>query len=129
MTKQYRFTPNAIQTDGDPKTGDIFLHFKDPNESVATIQLTPELIEIFLRNLAQCIAISPNQKTKEKVQLFAIRNITAQSVHSSLVTLRYETEVGITLETTIEPSEASVLSEQLQNALSGIGVEKLPKQH
>ena len=119
-TKQTRSAPVEIQTTGDSQSGNMFFHFRNPGGSVVTVELTPDLVEAFLRNLSETIATSPNQKAKEKGQLFAIRNVSAQTVHDSLITLRYETEVGLTLATSLEFQEATALRDQLDNALSSV---------
>ena len=122
-------TPIAVQVEGNSASGAVHLFYRMPDSSTVAIALTPDMLERTLRNLVACVASSPNAAAASRAQLLGIRNVTAQVAHGALVTLRYELELGVTLETSIEPSEAEALASQLSAAASSVPSSVAPSKH
>lgn len=118
MKNHHQFQPKDFRLEGKANTGHVVLHLlEERGVSATSIELPPTQIHQLLVAFAQCFATSPVQETKALGQLFAVRNISAHHHVGKMITLKYESEIGVTLETTIEHQDAETLSKQLIAAL------------
>ena len=113
------FQPDAIQIEGNSQTGHIHLYYRSIDKNSIAVDLSHEMIHQTVSHLVSAISQSPNSKTQALSQLFALRNISARLHGAGTITLRYETEAGAIIETTIDRKDAELLRDQLTGTLNG----------
>lgn|GEM_PF-3216645 len=102
----------------DPQTGNVILHLKNHSQQQAIgLAMQPLVSAALVEDIVKCLLTSPQRETKAAGQIVGIRDISAQMRHPSLLTLRYELELGVELETTIEIDTARRLRDELDSAI------------
>jgi len=114
---QTKLHPTDLQVQGDPNTGEVWLHYKTGNGTATSIQLSPKLLAETVMNLVLCAAQSEVHEVREVVQLFATRHLSVGIEPGALLVLRQEIECGLSMATTLERQEAERLHSELGKAL------------
>lgn len=110
-----------FQVSGNSTTGGIVLHFKNDAKQLAVgLSVPPTMAASLVEHLVKCLASSPNKDARAAAQIVGIRDLSAQTPHPNLLTLKYELELGVQLETTIEVDVARRLRDQLDKAIQSL---------
>lgn len=114
--KVYTPTTKAAVAEDDA-TGQVHARFLVGPGTAIEIVLTPAVLgELTERLVAHC-AVHAEAVARAGIRGAAVRTIAAHH-RPGMLTLRYEIEAGLTIETSIEPPEARRLLTELQQALA-----------